>query len=349
MGQYRALLIGASDYSRVRGVQSLAFIPSDLDRLRTALQRRGFGEIETLFHQSGNRVGANDINGEVSKLLQHAQSGDTLIIMLSGHGVHANGRDYLVPEDIYAELDPFEDYCVAIDWSRELENSSASRVVILIDACREGIERDSKSVVGIKEWGRQKIDAAVRRKVAYFYACSPAQLSLFVRSDEYPLDSEEHGTRPGESFSIFSRAVSDVIADSPQMLTLEDFKNAVQLRIGELHKVYRKKGMHQRCRIVTDIPLNEFNFLPQVATVQPEGRVQLDESPANSLEVTSASTSPQPEPYAVQYKRLSGTATVYAIAFDPGSRWIATAVRGRAEIWDIANRKCFREMRAILD
>lgn len=268
MARHRALLIGASDYE-MRGVPPLPFIPADLARLGSALEDRGFDDVQVLAgREGGKQVSANYVNARVAGFLRRARPGDTLLILLSGHGVHVKGRDYLVPEDIDEDTHPFESGCVAIDWRGHLDETPAEHVVFLIDACREGIDQDSMGVASVKQWSRQKISAALRRKVAYMYACSPGQYALFVRPHESPINPVT-GVRPGDSFSIFSRSVSDVIAANPgaAALPLGRFQDAVQDRMTELHRRYRKSGQPQSLRVVTDIPSDGFLFLPS-----PSGR-----------------------------------------------------------------------------
>ncbi|WP_329331937.1 caspase family protein [Streptomyces sp. NBC_00663] len=268
MGHHRALLIGASDYE-MRGIQPLPFIPGDLTRLGAVLTGHGFADVQVLARRPGGKqISANYINARVIGFLRRVRPGDTAFILLSGHGVHARGQDFLVPEDIDEDVHPFESGCVPIDWRRHLDETPADHVVFLIDACREGIEQDSMGVAGVREWGRQQISAALRRKVAYLYGCSPAQLSLFVRSHEQVRDGRDHGTRPGESFSIFSRSISDVVTAHPhgRPLALAEFRDAVQDRVTELHRAYGKKGDPQLLRVVSDIPTHDFYFLPRPGT-----------------------------------------------------------------------------------
>ncbi|MEV6397746.1 caspase family protein [Streptomyces sp. NPDC051907] len=263
MGRHRALLIGASDYE-MRGVAALPFVPGDLARLGSALKGSGFDEVQVLAgREGGKQVSANYVNARVAGFLRRARADDTLFILLSGHGVHAKGRDYLVPEDIDEDTHPFESGCVAIDWRAHLDDTPARHVVFLIDACREGIEQESMGVASVRQWSQQKVGAALRRKVAYVYACSPAQLALFVRPYDALVDPVT-GVRPGESFSLFSRSVSDVVTARSHTagLTLAEFKEAVQDRMTELHRAYRKRGQPQTLRIVTDIALDDFVFLP---------------------------------------------------------------------------------------
>ncbi|MEV5349233.1 caspase family protein [Streptomyces achromogenes] len=281
MGVYRALLIGASNYE-ARGVAPLPFIPGDLARLGAVLRERGFPDVQILSgREGGKQVTANYVNARVTGFLRRARAGETLLIVLSGHGIHASGRDYLVPEDIDEDTHPFASGCVPIDWHHHLDETRAGHVLFLIDACREGIEQDHMGVDGVRQWGRQKVSAALRRKVAYVYGCSPAQLALFVRADDSAAEGAGLDVPPGESFSLFSRAVSDVLrlwpSDSP--MSLVDFKDAVQPRIEELHRAYRKRGEPQTLRIITDLPAETFFFLPDAQGHRPTRPARTPPSP----------------------------------------------------------------------
>lgn len=300
MGLHRALLIGASDYE-MRGVQPLPFVPGDLTRLGAILTSHGFNDVQVMAKRPGGKqISRNYVNSRVVGFLRRARPGDTVFILLSGHGVHARGQDYLVPEDIDEDVHPFESGCVPIDWRQHLDETPADHVVFLIDACREGIEQDSMSVAGVREWGRQQITAALRRKVAYVYGCSPAQLSLFVRPHERVQDGREHGTRPGESFSIFSRSIADVVLSHPagRPLALGAFKDAVQDRVTELHRAYRKRGEPQLLRIVTDISTNDFFFLPGSGIARPaQPRPAVVRSDPATMSISAPATvAPAPTP-----------------------------------------------------
>ncbi|WP_149827023.1 PQQ-binding-like beta-propeller repeat protein [Streptomyces tailanensis] len=262
MRRYAALLVGASDYESA-GIPPLPFVATDLVRLAWVLNHRGF---QVRLARSDRQVGANFINGEVRGFLRRAGRGDTLFVLLSGHGVHARGQDYLVPEDAHPEIDPFVLCCVAIDWKKELEETPAERVVICIDACREGIEQDSMAFVGVRGWATRKVDRVLRKKLAYVYACSPGQSSLFVRPEDRVQPGAECDTDPGDSFSLFSRAVCDVFAMRHDSLDLMSFREAVQDRVGELHSAYDKKGSPQQLRVITDVDPHTFALTPpQVA------------------------------------------------------------------------------------
>ncbi|MFJ2651735.1 caspase family protein [Streptomyces sp. NPDC087420] len=266
MARHKALLIGASDYDEP-AIKSLPFIRDDLQRLEGALSERGFQPVEIA--ESPRGITPNAVNRHVLRFLRDAGRGDTLFIMLSGHGVHFEGADYLIPEDAFYEGGSFAESCIEIGWRKELEESPAGQVIFLIDACREGASRNTKAATRMPGWERPKIAAALRRKVAYVYACSTAQYALYVDESEEVRPGVDVGTKPKESFSLFSRAISDVVSGAvpgaAHSLRMDEFEEAVQARVAELHLAYDKKQQVQRVRVETDVPWPEFTVLPGAA------------------------------------------------------------------------------------
>ncbi|MFJ9057183.1 caspase family protein [Streptomyces sp. NPDC102409] len=274
MIRHKALLIGASEYDDP-AIAPLPFVPGDLERMKMTLLGRGFSAVEIASSRRG--ITPNFVNGKVTDFLWRAQSGDALLVMLSGHGVHFEGADYLVPEDSYLSSSSIDKSCIKIDWVKELENSPAGQIVFLIDACREGIDRSSMAPPpGVRQWGNRKVAASLRRKVAYVYACSPAQVALFVRASDVR-STGDNSVASGESFSIFSRAVSDLVSDA-SLANLEEFEEAVQERIEATHRNFGKSGVAQRIRIVTDVDKRSFSILPGALAVT-DSAVQLQTRP----------------------------------------------------------------------
>ncbi|MFE1318605.1 caspase family protein [Kitasatospora phosalacinea] len=250
MGGFAALLIGASDY-RHKNISPLPFVTRDLEGLGGALRARGFRVVLPKAH---GQVSANFVNGEIAAFLRAARSRENLLICLSGHGLHAEGEDYLIPEDVHGGLDPIWSGCVAINWRKEVERSHAGQVLFLIDACREGVHRGTMGAsVG---WASREALRVAGMKVAHFYACSPGESAHFVAP----------GGRPGQtrrgpddsSFSLFSRAVLDTLLADRGPLNLEQLRVDVQARIEEFHRRHRKGGDAQRVRVITDVDHTEF-------------------------------------------------------------------------------------------
>ncbi|NEE09108.1 hypothetical protein G3M58_21960 [Streptomyces sp. SID7499] len=250
MPQHKALLIGASDYDDPR-IQDLPFVRDDLQRVRDVLVERGFQSAEIVESKRG--ITPNTVNGRIRAFLRDAGRGDTLLVLLSGHGQHFEGKDFLIPEDATFDVGVFADSCIEIGWERELEDSAAAHVVFLVDACREGIDRDTMAALpGVQPWPRRKVADALRRKVAYVHACTAPQLALFVGEKETIRPGFEPGTQPGESFSLFSRALADTIAADPHALRLREFAARIQTRVEELHRAYGKARAPQQVTVVTE-------------------------------------------------------------------------------------------------
>ncbi|MFD4502181.1 caspase family protein [Streptomyces sp. NPDC058457] len=258
--KHKALLIGASDYSDIPGYGDLPFVRDDIQRLREVLTSRGF-EADILENRRG--ITQNTVRGAVHRFLADARSGDTLLIMLSGHGIHIEGRDYLVPEDA-PEAEPFTDGCIEIGWHKEVEKSLCERVVFLIDACREGRVPDTKSVPGTRPWRAPEIIGTLRRKVAYVHACAKPQSALFVRDTDMARPGFEVEVQQGESFSLFSRAVADVIAMDPHTLSLRQLSGQVQERVDLYHRAYGKAGQPQQVKVTFESGADggDFPLLP---------------------------------------------------------------------------------------
>ncbi|MCX5246906.1 caspase family protein [Streptomyces sp. NBC_00201] len=255
--QHKALLIGASEYDDPR-ILDLPFVPDDLQRMRDALVERGFQSAEIVESKRG--ITPNTVNSRIRTFLRDADRGDTLFILLSGHGQHFKGSDYLIPEDATFDVEVFAETCIEIGWERELEESHATHVVFLVDACREGIDLDTMAPPGLKQWSQRKVADALRRKVAYVYACTAPQRARFVRPNDELRPGCEVGTRPGESFSLFSRAVADTICADPHALHLHDFFERVQQRVTDLHRAYGKEGAVQVITVRADTTPGGGNF-----------------------------------------------------------------------------------------
>ncbi|MFK4099813.1 caspase family protein [Streptomyces sp. NPDC019531] len=253
MTRYKALLIGVAQYEAA-GISSLPFVREDLDGMASALKSRGFHQVQVA---QAPYFTPNVINGAVSRFLAAAGQDDRLLVVLSGHGVHDDGTDYLVPQDFDPTMLAAHDGCVEIGWGRNLENTAAAQVVFLIDACREGVRDDT---MGTAPWSSGTVAATLRRKVAYVYACSQAQVARYVRDSDRVRGGHDVGTKPGDTFSLFSRTVTDLLAGP--VSTLAEFETAAQERVDALHTAYAKPGPAQRVRVRTEEDRDTFTLFP---------------------------------------------------------------------------------------
>ncbi|GHI06068.1 hypothetical protein AQI88_28395 [Streptomyces cellostaticus] len=344
MGRNRALLIGASDYD-APGIRPLHFIPGDMDALSEALRLRGYDVV--IARPRKAVVSANFVNLEVIRFLTRARSGDTLLICLSGHGHHINARDYFVPEDAHPELQPFHTGLVALDWSCELQTSPAERIAFLVDACRDGFapgfHGDTMSADSMG-WSGGEISHVLHQKVAWVYACSQGQKARYVRADEHVRDGVDCGTRPEESFSLFSRAVRDVLLCHPEALDLPTLEEQVRDRVVELHRAYGKTSAVQTVRARGD--KHGFLLAGPLADTQERPPPPAGRAPAPSPAPLVADQDPLRQLAVAQYRLLhyNDDGPLLALAATGPATYVVQLAQlvhkeARQRVWDACARR----------
>jgi hypothetical protein len=238
---FRALLVGVPDY-RDDAFPALPFIDDDLVELSDALTACGY-EIEP--HERGLTDG-DSIQHAIETFIVNAAPGETLLVYLSGHGVHYRGMDYLIPSTAMTDSRRFPaENCVPVTCDAYVENSAAATVVVIVDACREGIRLREKGPGYTEAWGDWERDKAVAQQVAYFYACSPGQTAGFS----------------GEGFSVLSRALSQALRDESEPRTLAEVLATTQDKMTVLFREHKVRP-HQ-ARVRTDIDLTTIVVVPR--------------------------------------------------------------------------------------
>ncbi|RSM86504.1 hypothetical protein DMH04_12635 [Kibdelosporangium aridum] len=240
---FRALLIGVSEY-RDATFPPMPFIEDDLAELSEALEQTGY---EVDIHDR-NATDSDGIQDAIESFIADAAPDAQLLIYLSGHGVHSDGMDYLVSSSAVHRVSRFPSgNCVPINCDAHISRSQAASVLVVVDACRDGVKVQTKSV-SVSRWGDLQRDRALARKVAYFYACSPGQTAGYS----------------GEGFSILSRAMSQaLVQDKPA--TLADLLQTTQARMNVL---FAPHGVQPHiARVLTDADQTQFLISP--ASVPP--------------------------------------------------------------------------------
>ena len=208
--QFHALLIGVPHYQDAL-ISDLPFIRNDLREIEGALQGVGY---QTTVHDPDS-TDAQSIDSAVEIFLADAPEGATVLVFLSGHGIHHDGMDYLVPAGALTRSYDFPKRCVAISFDGYIERSRTGNVVVVVDACREGIHVREKGVYNAVAWTKRKVNVVAGRTIAYVYACSPGENARYVGDG-------------GAAFSLFSRALSLVIAAPSGPSTLAELVKATQ-------------------------------------------------------------------------------------------------------------------------
>jgi len=209
-GGFRALLVGVTRYDD-DAIDDLPFVEDDLRELADALAANGY-EVETHDPQRSDR---DSIEWAVEDFLDRAPPGETLLLYLSGHGVHSDGVDYLVPGTARTRTHNFPGKCLSLDFSAHVERSGAGDVVVFVDACREGITLMEKGGINTACWSDMKVRRTGSRHYCHVYACSPGEKARYV-------------TAGNSTFSLFSRALSTVLADESAPGTLREIRELLQ-------------------------------------------------------------------------------------------------------------------------
>jgi hypothetical protein len=218
---FRALLLGAGEYDDPK-IRPLPCVRSDLVEVGKWLEKRGY-ELDESCDLTG-RLTRSQLMDSVSGFLDSARDGDTLLVYLSGHGVHTEGMTYLVPSDARLGRRKFSVFCVPLDaWHEDIEQSAADGIVFLVDACREGYDETTMAVTHV-EWGAERIARAERSHVGWIFPCGEGQVARYVRAEE----------AGGQPFSLFARAVARALADRATPATLDGFADVVAEQLTEL-------------------------------------------------------------------------------------------------------------------
>ncbi|MFG1718429.1 caspase family protein [Micromonospora chalcea] len=222
MAAFRALLLGVAEYDDPQ-IVPLPFVTNDIGALSVALEETGY-RVRTL---DGGRLSRPKICAEVTQFLSNAQLHDNLLIYLSGHGAHTDGVDYLVPSEADLRI-PLTESMVPLNyWAGALERSRAGQVIFVVDACREGFDQDSMTLE-LRKWSTGRISHVAQQRIAFLFACGPGEKAQFVP-----------GT--GDSFSIFSRALQQILVNGQAGRTLDDLVAAVNEQMRELAAAHDRR------------------------------------------------------------------------------------------------------------
>ena len=246
MAEYKALLIGAAQYESP-DIQSIPFVLEDVSAVAGALEQVGYRVASPQGSDGSARL--TFIRAEVGQFLQNAKSGDTCLIYLSGHGVHTEDVDYLIPTDADRRIRPFADACLALDyWKKHIEDTKAGSVLFVVDACREGYTENTKSPGSLIGWGNSTVVRVSNRKVAFVFACSPGEKASFV-------------TDNGRTFSLFAEAFRLATQSENRIGTLAELHEILTGEIDALTTKYHKS--QQEIRIRTENNWRTFQILPE--------------------------------------------------------------------------------------
>lgn len=142
-----ALLIGVDDYHDPF-FQSLPQTTHDVVGLENLLRQFGY-TVQTLHSQQGepgSKPTKVSINVALEKFFQKdrrfskGHPGDLLLVYFGGHGFFENGKAYLIPSDGHRSM--LAETAIDLEeFKKKIVKAKVQAKILLLDACRAGIER----------------------------------------------------------------------------------------------------------------------------------------------------------------------------------------------------------------
>ncbi|GBO53674.1 chaperone protein DnaJ [Pseudanabaena sp. lw0831] len=179
MARNCAVIVGINDYDEI---SPLNFAKGDAERMRDYFrQDLAINANDLYFFTDDSQRNAQNRKtqptyGTLDSFLtdrfesSFLEAGDTLWFYFSGHGMHCEGKDYLLPSDGNPRTTKT---AIPISYVTErLRRSGADNVVMLIDACRNDGAKNAGMGVGEEK----------QQGVITFFSCSPSQVSYEIET-----------------------------------------------------------------------------------------------------------------------------------------------------------------------
>ena len=212
-------------------IDNLQIVPNDLDLLSRALKSSDF-EVKVVGGESTEGTGRSAILQRIRDTCRRAKGVETLILYFSGHGIHYDGQDYLIPADAdISDPNYLLDYLVSTELGSVVDQCPAQTILLVVDACREGIKLEAKTI-GLSQWSRGERRKAMKRSLLLLFSCGPGQYSQYVSGDQ--------------GFSLFTRAFAEVISSQHPACQIDTVLKATQERLNELILKHRKASQEIR-------------------------------------------------------------------------------------------------------
>ena len=245
----KALLIGVSSYAS-KSISNLPKVHHDITALSEVFHQ---SEYDVQAFSSERETTRTKILIQVSKFLKCCSSDDLAIVYLSGHGLHLNGKDYFVPSDADDLADNpaiIPDLLVEVSFKNLVKHCKASTVILIVDACREGVEitpPDKTKSLNLSQWGDKARADSENKQNVFIFSCSSGQLSQFETGDA--------------GLSIFTRALVNILTPDYPAQTLGEILEDLG---SETSKVCKKEGLpDQSVKIIGEFPSARFRELRQ--------------------------------------------------------------------------------------
>ncbi len=236
MGSAKALLLASGDYE-AENITNLAIVENDIALVRTALESSRY-EIHVVGVNPEFKLTRANMLKSIRQFARSATEDDTLIIYYSGHGVHFNNVDFIVPYDAsFEDPEMLPEYLVPLDFPMLLKDCAAETILIIVDACREGLglllDPDAKAA-SLLPWSEGRLSISKRQHITYIYSCAAGEYSRYVDG-------------PG-GYSIFTKALAHVLGPDHPAQTLAEIEVALQEAVNTVSQEHGKARQTVRVR-----------------------------------------------------------------------------------------------------
>lgn len=181
-GDFKAFIVGASDYDDELGLSDLDFVQNDVESLAARFIEIGFKKENVVVLKSGGDFKyfptKKNIEKRYRKFLDSLQKGDFVVVYLSGHGIQATGSEeaFFAPSDVEPK-DWFGTSISINNMLTDLDESVAKFRWMIVDACRNDPFFRKTKAIGVK--GLTDIVNAPET-TAFLQSCQPGEFSYGV-------------------------------------------------------------------------------------------------------------------------------------------------------------------------
>jgi hypothetical protein len=245
----KALLIGVSSYSS-DDISNLPMVNNDIKALDEVLTQ---SEYQIQAYNSQSDTTRSKIILKIAQFLEECRPDDLAIIYLSGHGLHLNGKNYFIPsdaEDLKNTPAVIAQLLVEISFENLINDSKALTVVLIVDACREGVVTtppDKSKSTTITQWGHETKEDSKNKEFICVFSCSSGQLSQF--------EVDESG------LSIFTRALVNILAPDHRAQNLGEVLEALG---PETTRICDKENLlNQKVKVIGELTSGGYQNLTQ--------------------------------------------------------------------------------------
>lgn len=244
MSGFRALFIGIKEYQNNSIKDFPKVIENDFNRLSDSLQDIGFTEPDIISSDNSDFITRSDYKSIIKQFFSRSHEQDTLLIYISGHGLHIDNKDYLILPRAKPELgQDILDDCLQLDFSELLRNSSAKTAIVMIDTCREAIDFGVKSIK-VSKWSNSKVQKVGQQKYVTLYACSAGE------DAHYQTEEDDGG------YSFFTYSFCSAL--KAQKYQLKDAIDHTNTQLSLLVKKFGRKN--QQITFASEMNNTEFNI-----------------------------------------------------------------------------------------